>query len=71
MGGNAAAQRRKQAMNAKRERLAAVVFWTLVALNADPERAWGTARRQTRDALDFAKWVGALSGWQYERMRFE
>lgn len=67
MAGNA----RKERMNARRERLQAVLFWTLLALDFDAETANAVAERQVRNALPFAKWVGELSGYSYMDGRFE
>lgn len=69
MAKNAAAERRKQLMNARRERLEAVLMWTLIALDFDVERAHRTARDQVRYALPFAQAVGEVAGWDYEYMR--
>ncbi len=71
MAKNAAAERRKQLMNARRERLEAALYWSLIALGFDVERAQRTARDQVKNALPFARAVGYVSGWDYERMEMK
>lgn len=68
MAKNEAAERRKRLMNTRCERLEAVLMWALIGLDFDVERAQRTARDLVRNALDFAKWVGELSGYNYLSM---
>lgn len=59
---------RKQRMNARRERLEAVLYWTLLSLDYDAERAARTAHDWQRNTLDTARMIGALVGWDYDTM---
>lgn len=71
MAKNVAAERRKRLMNARRERLEVALWWALIALDFDAERAQRTARDQVRNALPFAQMVGAMAGWDYMRMEMK
>lgn len=68
--GKRAANARKERMKARCERLEAVVWWTLLGLGYESERALRTARDLVRNALPFAKWVGELMGYDYLNSRF-